>query len=187
LDVLRADSLTELAATYLAQEDQSFSEHGRPVTLNLTIDLPTLLGLAENPGQLSGYGPIPAAIARELAADAKWRRFITDPLTGNLLDYGRESYKPPQLLVDFLMARDRTCRFPGCRQSAKRSDIDHARSWDDGGATDSANLGVLCRRHHRLKTHGGWKLESFADGSCEWLSPAGKKYFVPSRPINEVA
>jgi Domain of unknown function (DUF222)/HNH endonuclease len=187
LDLLRADSLTQLAAQYLSDGDQSFIEHGRPVTLNLTLDLPTLLGLAENPGQLSGYGPISADVARELAADAKWRRFITDPLTGNLLDYGRESYKPPQALVDFLMARDRTCRFPGCRQSAKRSDIDHAQAWDEGGRTDTSNLGVLCRRHHRLKTHGGWALKSFEDGSCEWISPAGKKYFVCARPIDEVA
>jgi hypothetical protein len=187
LDLLRADSLTHLAAQYLSEGDKSFTEHGRPVTLNLTIDLPTLLGLAENPGQLSGYGPISADVARELAADAKWRRFITDPMTGNLLDYGRESYKPPQALVDFLMARDRTCRFPGCRQSARRSDIDHAQAWDDGGKTDSSNLGVLCRRHHRLKTHGGWALTSFEDGSCEWISPAGKTYFVPARPIDEVA
>lgn len=187
LDLLRADSLTQLAAQYLSERDQSFTEHGRPVTLNLTLDLPTLLGLAENPGQLSGYGPISADVARELAADAKWRRFITDPLTGNLLDYGRESYKPPQALIDFLMARDRTCRFPGCRQSAKRSDIDHAQAWDEGGKTDTSNLGVLCRRHHRLKTHGGWALKSFEDGSCEWISPAGKKYFVAARPIDEVA
>jgi len=187
LDLLRADSLTQLAAQYLSDGDQSFTEHGRPVTLNLTLDLPTLLGLAENPGQLSGYGPISADVARELAADAKWRRFITDPLTGNLLDYGRESYKPPQALVDFLMARDRTCRFPGCRQSARRSDIDHAQAWDEGGKTDTSNLGVLCRRHHRLKTHGGWALRSFEDGSCEWISPAGKKYFVAARPIDEVA
>jgi Domain of unknown function (DUF222) len=187
LDLLRADSLTQLAAAFLAEKEVNFSEHGRPVTLNLTIDLPTLLGMAENPGQLSGYGAIPASLARELAADAKWRRFITDPVSGTLLDYGRETYKPPQGLVDFLMARDQTCRFPGCRQSAKRSDIDHAQSWEDGGETTSVNLGVLCRRHHRLKTHGGWNLESFADGSCTWTSPAGKEYFVPARPMNEVA
>ena len=153
--------------------------------MNVTIDLPTLLGLAENPGQLAGYGAIPASVARELASDATWKRFITDPQTGNLLDYGREKYEPPQALVDFLLARDRTCRFPGCRQPASRSDIDHAQSWESGGETRASNLGLLCRRHHRLKTHGHWGLVSNSDGSCEWTSPVGKKYFVPARPINE--
>jgi hypothetical protein len=88
-------------------------------------------------------------------------------------------------LVDFLIARDRTCRFPGCRRAAWASDLDHAESWEEGGTTSAENLGALCRRHHRMKTHGGWKLESFSDGSCEWTSPAGKKYHVPARPIGE--
>ena len=184
-DNKRADALTAILSQALASNVDEVRPHRRPVTVNVTIDLPTLLGLAENPGQLSGYGAIPASVARELASDATWKRFITDPQTGNLLDYGREKYEPPQALVDFLLARDRTCRFPGCRQPASRSDIDHAQSWETGGETKPENLGLLCRRHHRLKTHGRWALVSNADGSCEWTSPAGKKYFVPARPINE--
>ena len=184
-DNKRADALTAILSAELARNLEIVKPHRRPVTVNVTIDLPTLLGLAQNPGQLSGYGAIPASVARELASDATWKRFITDPQTGNLLDYGREKYEPPQALVDFLLARDRTCRFPGCRQSATRSDIDHAQSWDTGGETNSENLGLLCRRHHRLKTHGRWGLVSNADGSCEWTSPVGKKYVVPARPIHE--
>ncbi|MEY3736682.1 MAG: hypothetical protein RLZZ251_398, partial [Actinomycetota bacterium] len=157
----------------------------RPVSINLTIDLPTMMGLAENPGQLAGYGPIPASVARQLAADGKWRKFITDPVTGNLLDCGRESYLPSQPLIDFLTARDRICRFPGCSQPARVGDIDHAQSWETGGATNISNLGFLCRRHHRLKTHGNWKLSSNSDGSCTWTSPRGKEYFVPARPLHE--
>ena len=184
-DNKRADALTAILSQALASNVDEVRPHRRPVTVNVTIDLPTLLGLAENPGQLSGYGAIPASVARELASDATWKRFITDPQTGNLLDYGREKYEPPQALVDFLLARDRTCRFPGCRQPASRADIDHAQSWETGGETKPENLGLLCRRHHRLKTHGHWALVSNSDGSCEWTSPAGKSYFVPARPINE--
>ncbi len=184
-DNKRADALTAILSGALAQNVDDVRPHRRLVTVNVTIDLPTLLGLAENPGQLSGYGAIPASVARELASDATWKRFITDPQTGNLLDYGREKYEPPQALVDFLLARDRTCRFPGCRQSASRADIDHAQSWEIGGETTPENLGLLCRRHHRLKTHGKWSLVSNADGSCNWTSPVGKNYFVPARPINE--
>ena len=184
-DNKRADALTAILSQALANNVDQVRPHRRPVTVNVTIDLPTLLGLAENPGQLSGYGAIPASVARELASDATWKRFITDPQTGNLLDYGREKYEPPQALVDFLLARDRTCRFPGCRQPASKSDIDHAQSWESGGETKPENLGLLCRRHHRLKTHGRWGLVSNSDGSCEWTSPVGKKYIVPARPIND--
>jgi hypothetical protein len=184
-DQKRADALSAICSNFLSEISKTVTPQRRPLTVNVTIDLPTLLGLAENPGQLSGYGPIPAAVARELASDAQWKRFITEPQTGNLLDFGRESYLPPQNLKDFLIARDRTCRFPGCRRSALLSDLDHAQSWESGGRTSPDNIGALCRRHHRLKTHDGWKIESFADGSCTWTSPLGKKFFTPARSINE--
>ena len=187
IDHHRADALTQLASTYLATSKDEGLNHRRPVTVNLTIDLQTLMGMNEDPGILSGYGAIPASVARELAADGKWRRFVTDPMTGNLLDYGRETYEPPQALVDFLMARDRTCRFPGCRQPSRIADIDHAYPWDAGGLTSAENMGLLCRRHHRMKTVGGWNLESFSDGSCRWTSPDGKVFDVASRSVNEVA
>lgn len=182
-DMKRADALSFIASQSLASMEQEVRPHRRPITVSVAIDLPTLLGLAENPGQLSGYGAIPASVARKLAADGTWQRFISDPTTGNLLDFGREKYVPPQVLVDFLLARDRTCRFPGCRRSGALADIDHAQSWETGGQTNPANLGLLCRRHHRMKTHGGWNLESNTDGSCLWSSPKGKRYFVPARPI----
>jgi hypothetical protein len=171
----------------LSKEKKIKNPNRKPISINVTIDLPTLLNMAENPGQLTGYGPIPASLARELAADGNWQRFITDPTSGDLLDLGRKSYRPSQHLVDFLIARDRTCRFPGCRYPAHRSDIDHVTPWDDGGKTAPENLGSLCRRHHRLKTHGGWKVTSASDGSCEWISPTGKHYLVPSRPVHEAA
>jgi hypothetical protein len=184
-DMKRADALTKIAGFALASKSEDVALHRRPITINVTIDLPTLLGLSENPGQLAGYGAIPASVARALASDGKWRRFITDPQTGVLLDYGRQMYEPPQGLIDFLIARDRTCRFPGCRRSAALSDLDHAQSWEDGGTTSLDNLGALCRRHHQLKTHGGWQIESRSDGSCTWTSPLGKIYQTPARSILE--
>ncbi len=185
MDMKRADALTRIATDFLGKNHEKLEKHKRPISMNVTIDLPTLLGLSNNPGLLEGLGPIPASVARKLAADGKWRKFITDPLSGNLLDMGRTHYVPSQYLVDFLTARDRICRFPGCSQPARLGDIDHAKSWDEGGETNPKNLGFLCRRHHRLKTHGDWKLVSHEDGSCTWTSPHGKEIFVPARPLNE--
>lgn len=184
-DMKRADALTYIASQALSSLADEVQPHRRPITISVAIDLPTLMGLAENPGQLAGYGAIPASIARRLAADGNWQRFVSDPTTGNLLDFGREKYTPPQELIDYLLARDRICRFPGCRRTGQSSDIDHAQSWETGGETNPANLGLLCRRHHRMKTHGGWSLESNPDGSCLWKSPQGKTFFVPSRPFLE--
>jgi hypothetical protein len=171
-------SFSNLLQSFLAEISETVTPQRRPLTVNVTIDLPTLLGLAENPGQLAGYGPIPASVARELASDAHWKRFITEPQTGHLLDFGRESYEPPQHLKDFLIARDRTCRFPGCRRSALLQISITPKVGNPGGSTSPDNIGALCRRHHRLKTHDGWSIESFADGSCKWKSPLGKEFFT---------
>src|SRR5690606_6098528 len=56
--------------------------HGRPVTVNVTIPLSTLLGLDDHPGELDGYGPIPAHIARHLSTAGLWRWVATHDTTG---------------------------------------------------------------------------------------------------------
>lgn len=153
------------------------------IRLDVTIDLATLLGLADGPASVRGSGPGGAAWTdvaeiRNLLSDSRsvtLRRLVTDPLTGRLLDRGRRSYRVTDALREFLIARDRTCRFPGCNRSAHLSQIDHAVPWDAGGSTDRANLGALCTRHHQLKTHDGWRIASSdLDGSCTWRSPAGR-------------
>ena len=146
----------------------------------VTVDLPTLLRLADNPGRLDGYGDIPPELTRRLAADGIWQRMIVDPVTGHLLDLGRSTYRPPRALVNYLHARDVTCRFPGCNRNARRCDLDHAESWQRGGSTCSANMGSLCRRHHRAKTHAGWELHSEPNGSATFTSPTGHRYRRPA-------
>ncbi|KLL12416.1 hypothetical protein FrCorBMG51_05325 [Protofrankia coriariae] len=39
--------------------------------------------MRDTPGELAGYGPIPAATAHDLAADATWQRILTDPAAGH--------------------------------------------------------------------------------------------------------
>lgn len=162
--------------------------------LDIVVDLSTLLDLAAENGsaagvaELRGCGPIAAEALRSLLADdavaVSMRRLVTDPLTGHLLDLGRRSYEVSDALRAFLVARDATCRFPGCGRKASRCQVDHAEAWDDGGATSVDNLGMLCTRHHQLKTHGGWRLtESRGDGSCVWKSPAARRYERRAAPV----
>lgn len=178
LPALRADALTETLRGVLADPTLPVQQGHRP-TIGVTIDLSTLLGLAEHPAQLAGYGPIPAPFARALAAQGTWRRLVTDPVTGYLLDYGRSTYEPPAALRDYLLARDVSSRFPYDPRAASRCDLDHAQEWADGGATSAANLGALSRRTHTAKTAGCWSLHRFPDGTAIWTSPLGRHYRVP--------
>ncbi|NEK93068.1 HNH endonuclease [Modestobacter muralis] len=85
-----------------------------------------------------------------------------------------DRYTPTPAQRRFLHARDRTCRHPGCRRPAARTDLDHVHAHGDGGPTDCANLCCLCRRHHRLKTHApGWRFTMTADGVLSVTTPSG--------------
>ena len=153
--------------------------------LDITIDLPTLLGLQTTldagVAEIAGVGAVGVDVVRGLLADPDvaitMRRLVTDPLTGHLLDYGRKTYQVPDRLRDFITARDKTCRFPGCRRKAASCQVDHADAWSDNGETSRSNTGALCTRHHQLKTHGGWTItNSHGDGSCTWTSPQDRNY-----------
>ncbi|MDX6203438.1 MAG: hypothetical protein QOJ83_2938, partial [Frankiales bacterium] len=146
------------------------------VEMQVIVPLPTLLGLRQDTGELSGYGAIPAGMARELAADHAWRRWVVDPVTGHLLDYGRRCYRPPKPLADFIRALDRYCRFPGSGRTAAKADLDHPIPFDQGGPTSARNLGALSRFVHRAKTHGDYQLTRDPDGTCTWTTPLGRVY-----------
>jgi hypothetical protein len=144
----------------------------------VTVPLATLLGLAETPGELDGT-PIPAEIARSLAADGRWRRMLLDE-SGAVLDLGRSTYTPSAELRRFLEARDHTCRFPSCTRPAVRCDTDHTRGYHSAdGRTDAANLVCLCRHHHRLKEETPWSYRLRPDRSVLWTAPSGRTYLNP--------
>ncbi len=186
-DQRRADALVDLGVAALHDPLLPKAQGMRPA-VHVTVALSTLLGLDEQPGELAGHGPIPANVARRLAADhtGTWRRLLTDPASGQLLDYGRTTYRPPKHLTEFVIARDQTCAFPGCSRNAARCDIDHRIPYNKGGSTNPENLAALCRRHHRLKHEADWHLDRTTNGSYRWTSPTTHHYETrpPHRPVD---
>nr|WP_300337856.1 HNH endonuclease signature motif containing protein [Actinomyces sp.] len=120
--------------------------------------------------------PVPAAVAVALAAGGTWRRLLTDPVSGTVLDVGRRRYRPPAALADAVRARDVSCTHPGCEVPARRCDIDHIRPWSQGGTTSLDNLTLLCQAHHYLKHSPGWSLTRTEDGGLVWRTPTGARY-----------
>ncbi len=156
------------------------------VRIDVSVALSTLLGMDEAPGELAGLGPIPAEQARALAAGGTWRRLVTDPLTGAVLDVGRTRYRPPRPIAEHVLARDQVCAAPGCSVPGHRCDLDHTTEYHatpangspTRGTTSAANLGPLSARCHRLKTDGGFTLTQTAPGTFAWHTPAGLTYRV---------
>ena len=190
----RADALTDvfthILATGIAPDGgQLRSEQRRRPHLQVTAAATTLLGLDQVPGDLAGYGPIPASMVRAIAADATWRRIFTDPATGEAVGIGPRGYRPGADLTATVIARDRTCMFPGCRMPAWRCDIDHLIPFDHDRPGDDqttcANLHSLCRHHHRLKTYAGWTVTRDTEtGDTNWTSPTKHTYRRPRTDAN---
>ena len=127
--------------------------------VNVVITLDTLLGLADTPADVSGMGPIPADLARELAADGRWRLLVTDTATGGMvIGTSRHTYTPGAALARLIRARETYCRMPGCNRQAAGCDLDHTIPYPAEPGTTDQNLGPLCRGHHNLKTHHGYQL-----------------------------
>ena len=100
--------------------------------------------------------------------DTVFRRLVIDPDTGWLVDAGASTYHPGRHLARMVRKRDLHCRFPGCATPARFCDLDHVIPFPLG-RTVLANLVCLCRRHHRLKTHGHWSLTMSLVGVCTWV------------------
>jgi hypothetical protein len=164
-DQRRADALVDLVVGRVTPAQTA---------VQVTVPLATLVTAADQPGELAGIGPIPAPMARRLAADGLWRWLATTD-RGTVVDAGLRRYRPSRALADLIRGRDVTCRFPGCRQPAHRCDVDHTTPYP-AGSTSRDNLATICRHHHRLKHRAGWTLRQHAGGDLTWTSPTGRTY-----------
>jgi hypothetical protein len=96
--------------------------------VDIRVDLETLTRLTDDPGELAGYGPVIADIARQVAEqqpNAEWRWTVTSPDTGQVLHDGITRRRPTTGQRRHVENRNRTCIFPGCRMPATDCDLDH--------------------------------------------------------------
>ncbi len=120
----------------------------------------------------------PGLTVREVSLDP--RSGVVDPPAG-ASSLSTDGYAPGTMLREYISVRDQLCRFPGCQQPARRSQIDHIIPFDESKPareqTVDVNLHVLCARHHQLKTSGAWSVTRDAQtGTSHWTSALGNAY-----------
>jgi hypothetical protein len=127
---------------------------------------------------------------------ASHTRVTIRPVIDLNTEHSTDAYAPTDRLREQVVLRDRTCTFPWCTRPARRCDIDHVEPFDHDaaaegrpqpGPTTTSNLGALCRRHHRLKTHGRWRVRAIRSGVFEWTSPHGHRFrrdHTGTRPLD---
>ena len=179
LDQLRADVFLDLLEGRHHQTDT-----GRG-TVDLHVDLETLTRLADHPGELAGYGPIVADLARQVAEHqqgAEWRWTLTHPDSGQVITNGTTRRRPNTSQRRQVETRHRTCVFPGCRMPATDCDLDHRIPWAEGGPTTIDNLAPLCRHDHQIRHRSGWTHQPLPDGDHQWTSRLGHTYTTSGQP-----
>ena len=178
MDQLRADVYLDL----LCGTNHTTTSRG---VVDLRIDLTTLAELNNHPGDLAGYGPVIADIARRVAkdeTDTEWRYTITNPNNGQPIHTGTTRRRPSAAQRRNVEARNPICVFPGCRMPAVGSDLDHRTRWADGGATEEGNLGPLCRHDHCIRHQHGWAYRPLPNGDHQWTSRLGHTYTTSGTP-----
>lgn len=144
------------------------------VVIHVVAERAALDGNSEQPGYLLGADAlIPAEVLRDIAPLAE-QRPLREPVDG----VAEKGYRPSQSLIDFVRARDLTCRAPGCDQPAIDCDVDHTVPHSRGGSTHASNLKCLCRFHHLVKTFWGWRDRQLPDGTVIWTLPDAQTYIT---------
>ena len=151
----------------------------------MITDLATLVGLAEAPGELGGYGPVIADIARQVTRRqfcSPWWWTVTHPDTGMPIATGTTKRRPTTSQRDVVETRDRTCVHPGCRMPSTDCDLDHTIAWAETKTTDVDNLAPLCRYHHRIKHQHHWTYQPQPNGDYQFTSRLGHTYTTTGQP-----
>src|SRR3984885_10088068 len=142
-----------------------------PASVHLRVDLAALrrghLKEAEC-CEIPGVGPVPIETARELLGDAIVELVITKGRDiASVTHLGRTVRAP---LRRALIERDQTCVIPGCDVREGLQIHHRIIPVVENGETALWNLARLCRHHHYLRHHAGFRLEG-GPGDWQWLPP----------------
>ncbi len=126
--------------------------------------------LLSGPGGLASY--LRTRLAPDIAAS------VSLPL-----DVGAVTETIPVHLRRAVIARDRHCRWPGCRQPAAACQPHHIVPRSQGGSTCLTNMILLCSFHHLIAIHRwGWGIVLLPDGSVTVTSPDGYRTYRSHGP-----
>ena len=149
---------------------------------------------------LTGYGPIPADLAREIARGAGdgaaqpgeaetravgrarifLRRLFTDPGTGIIEDCDPRRRRFDGVLARLLVYRDQHCRDPFCDGPIRH--LDHIQAFAAGGPTTIENGRGVCQRGNYARQMPGFSVRLIDPTRhvVEITTPTGHRYRSPA-------
>ena len=158
MDQLRADVFLDLL------DGGELAKTGKKGIVDIHVDLETLTRLSEHPGDLAGYGPVVADIARQVAENRhrqQWRYQVTDK-EGEIIDHGITRRRPTAAQRRYVEIHN--------------PDMDHTQPWSENGPTKTTNLGPNCAHDHYVRHQAGWTYRRAANGDHLWTTRLGHVY-----------
>lgn len=165
----RAEALGEILRRAGTVADPDSARAPRPL-ITVVVDYADLIRPRGRLVALPTGGLLQAEAVRRLACDAGVARVVVGPASLPL-DTGRTQRAPSPAQYRAVLARDRGCAIRGCNAPPWMCEIHHLQHWADGGATDVANLAMVCRREHRLAHEGGFGIQPHPDGGFHLVGP----------------
>ncbi|NPC44013.1 hypothetical protein [Nocardioides sp. zg-1230] len=137
--------------------------------------------------RVEGLGPLTLARLTELLG----RHDLTVQPVKDLSDRVRHTaYEHPESLRDQVHLVTGGDYWPYATSTSRHVDLDHPTPYDHGhesgdegrdpppGQTGSHNSGPLGRRHHRWKTHAGYRSRQCGEGRYVWLTPHNMGFLI---------
>ena len=161
-DQIMADTLVERLTGQARAQDVA-------VELQIVMPLDAVLDPeTERTATVTGAGPLPGQLAREIVTGTQgrrfWRRLFRSP-SGHLVDLDPRRRHFADALAKLLRARDQTCRDPFCGAPIRH--LDHIERFADGGSTTLPNGRGTCARHNLVRELPGWQVRTVHDGLGE--------------------
>jgi hypothetical protein len=204
LAALRAHADTVLAGGDTRTRDQVMADTlierltGQATAADVNVEIGIVLPLdalldpeAGGSAEITGYGSVPAGIARDVLAGSAgtlwWRRLFTAPDTGSLVGGDPRRRRFDGALAHLIKTRDQGwCRDPFCDAPIRH--LDHIDRHSNGGPTTLANGRGVCARGNYVREMPGWHIELIDDGlgpaphTVRTTTPTGHTYLGSAGP-----
>ena len=154
------------------REDDGDGGHGRtgPRRLQLTpVADVERFAVAE----VLGVGPVPPSVLSRLACDCEISRIVFGP-DSQVINAGRaeRTFAGPRRKA--VIARDGTCRYPGCCAPPALCEVHHVDGWAARRGETDVNRGVLlCWHHHDVVHRRGLQVGPSPGGGFEFRTRHG--------------
>jgi Domain of unknown function (DUF222)/HNH endonuclease len=165
----QADAMVSMSSSYLSGNVERSCNSSRNTSDDYLVTIHVDQSALANG---NGRSNLPIESVKRLCCDGH-AVVIGEDENGEPLNIGRKTRTVPTAIKRALIARDKSCAFPGCHHT-RFVDAHHIEHWSAGGETSLDNLMLLCSQHHKLVHEGGFTIQRDYQNHWFFKRPDGR-------------